>query len=359
MRISTSDLARFEAAGMHLEGATEYLEKPWANDFSMAQDAQPQLTTTSNAGVPAFLTTIVDADILNILFAPLKAAKIYGERKKGNWLMQTALFPIVEYTGEVSTYGDYNNNGHTGLNTDFPNRQAYLYQITKEYGDLELERAGLARIAWAAELDKAAINLLNRYQNLTYFFGVASLENYGWLNDPALNASLTPSTKAAGGVTWFTTGGSPNATANEVYNDILAIFELLVVQADGNIEIDMETALVLAMSPAMQVALAFTNTFGITAEDMLKKTFPRIRLESAVQLGKASAANSQGLTAGNLVQMVAENVAGQDTGYCCFNEKLRTGRIIPEMSAFKQKATQGTFGAIIRQPFAVASMLGV
>lgn len=359
MRITEAEFARFHAAGLHLNGAQEFMEPGWGSDIGLAMDAQPQLVTSTNAGIPAFLTTIVDPQIMKILFAPNKAVKILSEVKKGTWLDQTALFPIVEHTGEVSSYGDFSNSGRTGLNTDFPNRQAYLYQIIKEYGELEMERAGLAKISWASELDAASVTILNKYQNLTYHFGVAGLENFGLLNDPGLNASLTPATKAAGGVTWFTAGGAPNATANEVYNDIVSVYEQLVKQADGNIDIDMENRLVLALAPGVQAALAFTNSFGLTVRALLKESFPNLRTESDVLYGAQSSSNTQGLAGGNMIQLIAENVGGQDTGYCAFNEKLRTHPIIRQLSSFQQKATQGSWGAIIRQPFAIASMLGV
>jgi hypothetical protein len=353
------DFDRLEASGVHLFGAEAWLQPEWMNNFDLAMDAQPALSTTPNNAIPAWLTSIVDPSLIRILFAPNKAAKIFGEVQRGDWTMQTAYFPIVEYTGEVSSYGDYSNNGRTGLNTDFPNRQAYLYQIIKEYGQLELARAGLARIAWAAELDRAAIEILNKFQNLTYFYGVQGLENYGLFNDPSLSASLTPATKANGGVTWFTNTGSPNASANEVYNDIVAVYEQLVLQAGGHVEIDMETPIVLAMSPALQVALTFTNSFNVNVEDLLRKSFPRIRLETAVQYGKLTTSNPQGVAAGNFMQMIAETVGGQDTGYMAFNEKLKTHNIVIDLSSYKQKASQGTWGAIIRQPFAIASMIGM
>lgn len=353
------DFSQLAEAGAHFWGSDQvFIEDAWKSNFDLAMDAQPTLTTTANAGIPQWLTTFIDPTIITVLFSPLKAAKIFGEVKKGDWLMQTAMFPIVEYTGEVSSYGDFSENGRTGLNTDFPNRQAYLYQIIKEYGELEMERAGLAKIAWATELDKAAINILNRFQNNTYFFGVAGLQNYGGLNDPNLTASLTPATKAAGGTTWFV-NGSPNATANEVYNDILAIYEQLVVQAGGIVELDMEQTMVLAMSPAVQVALDFTNTYGITTRDMLRKSFPNMRMETAVQYGVQTASNTPGIVSGNLVQLIAENAGGQDTAFCAFNEKLRTHKIVVALSSYKQKATQGTWGTVIRQPYAIASMLGV
>lgn len=353
------DFAMLAERGATFEGALDWMKPEWKNDF-MAFDAQPALATSPNTGIPAFLTTIVDPSIITVLFAPNKAAEIYGEVKKGDWTTQTAMFPMVEYTGEVSSYGDWNNNGRTGLNTQFPQRQAYLYQIIKEYGELEMARAGLARIAWAAELDKAAIMVLNKFQNLSYFFGIASLENYGWLNDPSLGASLTPALKANGGTTWFTAGGAINATANEVYNDIVALYEQLVVQGNGLVDIDAEVAMTLGMSPASAVALKFTNTFGITVKGMLAESFPNITIKTAVQYGKSGPSNNnQGILAGNMMQLTTQNIGGQDTGYCAFNEKLRTHKMVVDLSAFKQKATQGTWGAIIRMPFGVTSMVGI
>ena len=113
------------------------------------------------------------------------------------------MFPVVEHTGEVSSYGDFSQNGRSNANLNFPQREAYLYQTVIEYGDLEMDRAGLAKVGWAAELKQSAVVTLNKYQNLTYFYGVAGLQNYGLLNDPGLNASVSPVPKAAGGVQWW------------------------------------------------------------------------------------------------------------------------------------------------------------
>lgn len=334
-----------------------YIPDGFKSNFGMAMDAQPTLMTDPNAGVPAMLTTLIDPQVYEILFAPTKAAEILGENRKGSWTDSTQMFPTVEHTGEVSSYGDFVNNGMAGVNTNWPQRQAYLFQTIKQYGDLELDRAGLAKINWVSEIDKAAATILNRFSNLTYFYGVAGLQNYGLLNDPNLPASLTPATKAAGGVTWFTAGGSPNATANEVYNDIVALYENLVVQTASLV--DKSTQLVLAMSPGSEVALTFTNTFNVNVTDLLKKNFPNIRIVTAVQYGAKSTANPQGVAAGNFVQMIAENIQGQQTGYCSFNEKMRAHKIIPGLSSFMQKVTGGTWGAIIRMPFAFTSMVGV
>lgn len=55
----------------------------------MAADAQTTTVTYSNAAIPAFLTTVVDPKIIEILVTPMKAAEIAGsEVKKGTWLIQ-------------------------------------------------------------------------------------------------------------------------------------------------------------------------------------------------------------------------------------------------------------------------------
>ena len=342
--------------GIHFDGAVDYLPPEFRRNLQLAMDAQPQMVTVSNAGIPAFLTTLIDPNIIKVLLAPNKGAEVLGEVKKGSWLDQTAMFPIIERVGEVSSYGDFNNNGHTGVNIDFPQRQSYLYQTIVEYGELEMERAGLARIGWAAELREAATVVLNKFQNLTYFFGVAGMQNYGLLNDPSISAPIGPSTKTAGGVKWIV-NNAINATANEVYADIQALFIQLVSQTAGLVT--SESKLILVMSPAASVALTATNSFGIGVYDLLKKNFPNIRFVVAIQYGALTAANPQGIAAGNLVQLIADGIEGQDTGYCAFNEKLRTHPIIRDLSSFKQKMTQGTWGAIIRMPLAFAEMLGV
>jgi len=327
------------------------------SNYTIAMDALPALTTSPNAGVPAMLTTMIDPQVYEILFAPNKAAVILGENRKGTWLDQTAMFPTVEHTGEVSSYGDYANNGRAGANTNWPQRQSYLFQTIKEYGELELERAGLARINWVSEIDRAAATVLNKFSNLTYFFGVSGLQNYGLLNDPNLPASLTPGTKAASTGNRWINNGVVTATANEIFTDIQSIFLGLVQQTTGLVEAS--SPLVLAMSPVVEVALTTTNSFNVNVFDLLKKNFPNIRFETAVQYGATSASNPQGIAAGNLVQMIAENIEGQQSGYCSYNEKMRAHVIVREMSAFKQKLTGGTWGAIIRQPFAFSSMVGV
>lgn len=348
-----------ERRGAHLYGAQIFAEPEWLDGPDgdlLAFDAQPTLVTTPNSGIPSWLTTIVDPQIYEVLFSPNVGAKILGEVLRGTWISETAMFPYTESTGEVSSYNDYSNNGSAGVNMNFPQRQAYLYQTILQYGEREQERAGLARISWAAAIQKAAIVVLNKYQNLTYHFGVGGLQNYGIVNEPALSAAITPGPKAAGGVQWVK-NGAVNASANEIYLDIESIYIQLVAQNNGLVKQD--DKMVMVLSPQSSVALTATNSFNVNVSDLLKKNFPNIRIEQDPLYGAVSASNPQGNTAGNLVQLIAENVDGQETGYAAFNEKLRSHKIVIELSSFKQKLTQGTWGFILRYPAGIAQMVGV
>lgn len=360
------ELDRAAEKGANFWGAVEVMRLKGLPDsrimvamdaLRLAVDAQPALTTTPNAGIPNWLTTVIDPDIIKVLFAPNKIAQIFGEARKGTWVDQTAMFPIVEHTGEVSSYGDWNPNGQVGVNFNFPQRQAYLYQLILEWGELEMERAGLARISWVAEKREAAVTILNKFQDLVYAFGVANLQNYGLLNDPNETAALTPSVKAAGGTAWIR-NGEIVATANEIFADIQALMNQVVgVQSAGQVEIEDEFT--LAMSPSSQVAMTATNSFGVNVADLLKKNFPGLKVKTSIHYGQTSASNPQGVAAGNFVQLIADRVGGQRTGYTAFNEKLKTHPLVVALSSWQQKNTQGAWGSIVRMPLGIASMIGV
>ena len=342
--------------GIHFPGAEMFCKPEWKKRLDLAMDAQPALVTVPNTGIPAYLTFFMDPDVLRILTAPNEAAEIYGEKQKGDWTSTTLIFPVVERTYEVSSYGDFNNNGRAGINTNFPERQPYLFQTVTEYGDLEIERVGLAKIGFVAEQKEAAIDGLNKFGNLTYFKGVAGLANYGSLNDPSLYPAIAPVPKANGGLAWLN-GTTINATANEIFEDIQALVIQVINQSSGLL--NTKSDFVLGMSPRSEGALTATNTFNVNVAALLKNNFPGMTIKTAMQFGALTAQNPQGNAVGEIVQLYAPKAAGQDTGYCSFNIKLRAGPVVRELSAYKQKMTQGSSGFILRQPFAVSTLVGV
>jgi len=333
-------------AGVHFMGVQpDWQKEGVANNYQYAMDAQPAMITVSNSGIPSFLSTFVDPKLIEVLVSPMRAVNVVGmdnEVKKGDWTTDTAMFTMIESTGQVSSYGDYSTNGNANANFNFPQRQSYHYQVITQWGERELERAGLARIDLANRKNIASVLTLNKFQNKSYFFGISGLQNYGLLNDPNLTAAITPTTKTAGGTGWA------NATVAEILNDITKLYKQAVTQANGLI--DMSTPMTLAMSPSAQANLAKTTDFNVNVPDQIKKNYPNLEIVVAPEYSTVS---------GELVQLIVKDMDGQATVNVAFTEKLRAHPIVVDMSNFKQKKSQGTWGAIIYRPFLVSQMLGV
>lgn len=329
--MSTFNQLERDAGIVFMGGGKKLLDDKIA--AALAMDAQPALTTVGNSGIPAWMLNYVDPKLIEVVLQPMKTAEIFGEVKKGDWTTETATFMTVEPTGEVSSYGDYNNNGVSGVNVNFPQRQSYHYQVFTRWGEREVARAGEAKIDYVSRVNKASVNALNRFQNKTYLFGVAGLQNYGILNDPSLPAST------AAAKTWAT------STGEEVYESIRKLFQALLKQTAG--KIDMQTPMLLVCSPTASVELTKTNQYNVNVADQLKKNFPNLRVETIPEYSAAS---------GEVVQLIVEELDGQRTLECGFTEKMRAHNMVLEASSIKQKKSQGTWGAIIYRPFCIATM---
>ena len=361
--LAQSEIARYDRDyGISFPGAKMFCNPEWAHDYDqahdiIAMDAQPQLVTSpSGASGPAFLYTQIDPVILQIRTAPNEATSIFPERAAGEFVDKTHIFPIIEHSGEVTAYGDENMGGIASVNTNFETRQSFIYQIMMQYGDLEIERAGRAKIGWVNELRASAAMIMSKAENLFYFKGISGLMLYGIQTDPNLYPPIAPAPKANGGLQWLN-GNAPNATANEIFADIQSLVNQLIVQAGG--QINTKSKFIMALSPLSDGALTATNSFAVNVNDLLKKNYPNMEVVSAVQYGLLTTQNNQGIAAGNMVQIICPNATGQDSGWTAFSAKMRAGPIIRRESSYRQKISGGTWGTIIRQPFSVATMIGV
>lgn len=345
MSLFPSELAELNRLGFIMPQARGMIANALLATDAMALDAQPALSTSANAGIPAFMSAWVDPALIKVAFAPMRAAELLGEVSKGDWVTRTAIFPMLETTGEISSYGDWNANGQVSLNPSYPERQSYHYQVFLSWGEMELALAGQARLQWVASLREAAALKLNKFQNQTYFFGVSGLRLYGYLNDPRLPAAITPAIKAAGGTTWDT------ATPEERQDDVIALINQLRKQTAGLV--DTETPMVLGLSPTRMGLLTRRNSFGFSAASLLKDTYPNLRFVQAVEYGDATGSTVQ------TMQIMAEHVDAQKTAETAFTEKLRAHAVVTDASAWKQKLSQGTWGAIIYMPAGIATMTGL
>lgn len=298
----------------------------------MAMDSE--LVTAPNAGVLSLFTTYVDPKLIETLVTPMRMAEIFGETKKGDWTTQTAHFPVIESTGETSSYGDYSNNGQAGVNVNWPMRQPYHYQTIIRLGEKEMATAGAAKIDWSSRKQIAAALTLNKFQNKSYIYGIDGLQNYGILNDPNSlpNVTSTP---------WEAMDGQG------VYDSIQSkLYGELIKQTNGHVEAS--TPMVLLLSPKNEVNLHKTNQYNVNVYDQLNKNFPNLEIRSIPEFST---------DAGEVVKLIVREYEGQETLDLGFTEKMRVHAMIPGLSSWEQKRSQGTFGCIIYRPMFIASML--
>lgn len=308
----------------------------------LAMDFQSELVTVTNAGIPWFLANWLDPKVIPVLVSPMMAAVIAGEVLKGDWLAETAMFITAESIGETSVYGDYNNSGASNVNVNFPQRQNVLFQCFMQYGQRELGRMGLAKVNWASMQQEANALTLMKALNFLYFYGAANLENYGLINDPYLPPSLVSSTTS-----WL---NGTTTTALTIYQDVVRMFIQLQLQSGGVIQMD--SPMVLALSPAQSIALMEVTTYNTNSVKMLlKENFPNLRIETAVQYGPPFNQTGQ------LVQLIAESIDGQRSVECAFSAKLMAHNMVVDSSSWRQKRTSGGWGAIWYRRFAQVSML--
>lgn len=353
--IHRSDFQKAEAAGFHFWGNPRMWmntqkdaqtgQRYIANMRELAQDAAlaNSTITTPNTTVPVEFTAYMDTEVTEILTAPRAATELFSEEKKGNWTTSYDKFRIQELTGTSEPYSDYAQGTTSGYNAEWATRGQYLFQTVITAGDLEVATSAEAKINLLAEKQRAAATVLAIDANAFYLNGVAGQPIYGILNDPNLPEAITAgATGASSATTWASKG------TVQIYNDILAMYAELAKNSNGLIT--PSDPLKLAVSPASNVYLGTTNDYGKTVMDLVKQYFPNMTVVVIPELQTTSETTAL---------LVAPSVMGQKTAILAYSEKLRTGRVINDMSSVRQKWTSTTFGGIVKLPFAICQMTGL
>ena len=130
---------------------------------------------------------------------------------------------------------------------------------------------------------------------------------------------------------------------------MLLLFKRLVRQTEGHV--DEKCPLTLVMSPDLAVELASATDFNVSVLDMLHKYFTALRIVTLPEMATEAT--------GETMMLIADEVRGMKTGELGYTEKVRAGRLVPDLSSFSQKWTSGTCGALIYLPFAIAQMRGM
>jgi hypothetical protein len=297
-----------------------------------------------NATVPAYMRTYANPRIIEVLTAERAYRKIAPEVKNGDFTTAFTQFRSIEFTGDTTPYGDYDGNGVSGVNTAFPVREQYRFQTTIKVGDLEQKMNAEAKIDLFAEKQKsAAINIdiaFNKYA----LYGVAGKAVYGLLNDPSLNAAITPIVVNSTQTKW------EDKTANQEMNDLNKLVASLYTQAAGHI--DDSTRTKLLVSPATLAAMNKLNDYGVSVKKMIADTYPNMTIVVVPELYNATLETSTMI-------LLADEILGQPTVEFGYADKYYAHEIVRDLSSWKQKVSAGTYGAIVQLPFAIGSMTGI
>lgn len=311
------------------------------------------LSDSNSIGYPVSAFSYLSPEIVPILLSARNATKLGREVKTGVWTDDYMQFPVEEYAGNVTPYNDYQNGVTTDVNYEFPVREQLRFQTTLTFGDLEAEKASSAKIGLINAKQRASAEIIAQESNRFYLYGVQGKKIYGLLNDPNLNATISPVNIAPVGQTGITTwtdkmSSQPSTFANIAYNDINTLWTELCSKNGGNI--DANTPMILALSNKMLPFLNAPNSFGLTASKMIKDNFPNIEIIALPELSTS---------AGERVLLEVSELMGVSTVDCCYSDKYRLGRLIAKTSSYEQKAISTTWGAVVKRPSLIATMLGI
>lgn len=343
-----------EKAGVHLFGVRGFTQSPEAlamvGDAASGYTPGQQLTTTNDGYLVQFFNYINPQEI-PMLIAPNRMAQIFGETRRGTWEQIYLTFKLTEQVGQVAAYGDGSNDGSANANIEYAQRQNMLVQAFIEAGDLEMARAGAGAFDLLAKRRLARSQVLNKWTNRTYAYGVDGMPNYGVLTDPNLNASNAP-TKGTGGITWADKASNKTDGALDIYQDFVAAYGRIQAAAEGVLDADMdeETPMVFVIPPACRAYLKTNNTFGLSVEGMVKEAFPNSRVETAPEM------QADGI---NTMYAFVPELEGVRTVQLTFSERLRTHRVEYSSSQMRQKATSGSYGAFVARPVLIDRTVGI
>mgnify|MGYP003182674453 FL=1 len=310
----------------------------------LAMDA----TLTPNVGIPAALTTFLSPEVVSVLVSPNNATKLAVETKRGDFTTDFYQFPVEEIVGGVQPYSDYDHAVSTDVNYNYPSRENFRFQTSIKFGDLEVAKASVAKVALVARKQRAAASTIAKAANRFYLFGVQGKALYGLLNDPNLNATISPITVGENSTWAAKTAADAGNSANLVYADINKLVNELSTKAGGYF--DANSPMVLGISNTKFQYLSMANTYGVTALQLIKANYPNLTVEQVPELSTA---------AGDMLYLTLKEVDGVSVAEAAYSEKYILGRLVAHESAFSQKASAGTYGAVIKQPAFIATMTGI
>ena len=277
--------------------------------------------------------------------------ELVGIATMGSWEDEELVQTASELTGKAELYGDASNIPLSNYNATYERRTIVRLEKGMLIGTLEEKRAAKQEINMATEKRAAAAVSLEIGRNRIGFYGFNAPDTrcYGFLNDPNLPAYVNV---ANGG------SGLPWSTKNflTITADIRTAVTALVTRSGGMIR-PQTTDLTLALPLGFEQYLAVTSDFGVSVQDWITKTYPRMRVVTAPELIDANGG-------AEVFYLYAESVqdGSTDDGRVFLQmvparfEALGTER---RAKSYVEDYTMASAGVMLKRPWAVVRYSGI
>ena len=356
LMMSAEDCENFRALedigiGLDAQTVEAMMNFARANPRYAMDDQQGGITVGSIATPVQFLQNWLPG-FVRVITAARKIDELVGITTNGSWEDEEVVQGVMEPIGNAQPYGDYTNVPLSSWNVNFEKRTLVRFEKGIKVGMLEEARAARLRVSTAAEKRAAASLALEVQRNLVGFNGYNNGANktYGFLNDPSLPAYVTVATGAASSTQWS------SKTFFEITADIRAAVAKLQTNSQDTINPrDIETTLALPTNSVQY--LSVTSDFGISVDDWIRKTYPKMRVVSAPQLNLANGG-------ANVFYLYAEKVddgASDDSRVWVqvVPSKFQALGVEKQSKAYLEDYVNATAGVMLKRPYAVVRYSGI
>lgn len=314
---------------------------------SYGMDGVP-LQTTATITNPVQFFQYWAPEAVEIVTAARKIDDIVGRTIAGFFEDEEIVTTIMERTGSAQPYTDTANIPLASWNQNFVTRSIVRFEEGLEVGYLEGMRASRMRVDTHKEKAAAAAQSLAIEMNNIGFYGYANGENktYGFLNDPNLPAYNTVAAGAQSDTSWST------KTFLEITSDIITAVSALVNQLAGLFD-PVNDEFTLSLSLISTQWLNTMNELGTkSVYTWLKETYPKIKIESAVELNGANGGS-------NVFYMHVNKVNGKDVIKQYVQDVLRLVGVEKKAKVTLEDYACATAGVLVQQPIGVVRYSGI
>lgn len=282
-----------------------------------------------------------------------KADILFGQTTAGSWEDEEIIQEILELVGVAQPYSDLGNIPLSSFNVSYEKRGVARFEEGFSVGTLEDLRSNRIGVNAAQTKRSAAAMALDIARERVAFFGYGGTDSYpiyGALNDTNLGAYVTlPSGKE-----WDV------ASRAEIVGDLLFIMATLRKQSKEAVDPTKDAITIVIASDKVDYLNTPSGTgaeMGETAGDWLRKNYPGVTIESAVQFNGANGG-------ADVLYAYATSIADSGTDGGGVIEQIVPARfkalgVDTSCKVVTEDFTNATSGVLVKRPFAVLRATGI